>query len=99
MAAHAVRGIALQTQLCSELSKCSIRLRDLAFAKERVEQRNDGLNLHVSFDDPLEGVDAAVTLDPPHPSERTLQAMKNLGDDVWSTMLCRRRSHLASEAL
>lgn len=94
MAAYAVCGIAPKTSLCAELIERNARLRDLSVAEERDEGRNDGLDLRVSFDDPLERVDAAVTLDPAHPSECALQAMKNLRDYIRPTMLCRRRSYL-----
>jgi hypothetical protein len=69
MSAYTPSGVALQPRLCSERVECTACLRDLSLAEKWTEQLNDGLDLSVSFCDPLERIDAAVALDPAYPTE------------------------------
>ncbi|MGH2489998.1 MAG: hypothetical protein ACRDF9_00690 [Candidatus Limnocylindria bacterium] len=88
MAAHAMRGVALQSYLRSECRQCLARLCDLALSNVWRKPLDDRLDLCVSFDDPLESIDTAVALDPAHASECSLQPLKDLRDDPRFAALC-----------
>jgi hypothetical protein len=87
MPAYAMRGHALQTNLCSEGSECLVCLCNLDFAEKRLEQPQHVLNPGVSFGDPFEVVDLAVAFDTT--AEQALQSEEHLRHGAGRAVLCR----------